>query len=181
MEEVAVGISTVVLASVYSWTFLLVAFVRPFRLPKGVDVIVLAPNEKIVLLVHLVCVWATEVMAVLWLLVSGDDHAFTHGFVVIWITVLAIGCKDAVDAVLASKSYRAAEHVWSSMTCIGTGALCMTLGSAYTDGFGGPAAFSMILGVFSCGVGREWYPRCRQKIEHARIGAGEEPIEMEIN
>ncbi|MGE0525816.1 MAG: hypothetical protein AB7P49_02055 [Bdellovibrionales bacterium] len=142
--------------------------------------IVLNQNEKIVLSMHIVCVWITELMSVMWLVLSGDDHAFTKGFLVIWITVLLIGTKDAIDAFLATKSYRAAEHIWASMECIGSGALCMSLGSTFTDGFGAPAAFSMVLGVYSFGIGHEWYPSCRRALEHTYIGQMEEPQQLEV-
>ena len=178
--EVGAALFTIALTVAYSLIFSFVTLVRPWRMPRGVRTIVLTQNEKIILSMHVVCVWITELMAVLWLTLTGDGHAFTEGFVVIWVTVLLVGIKDALDASFATKSYRAAEHIWSSMECIGTGAVCMALGSTFTDGFGAPAAFSMVLGVFSFGIGHEWYPSCRRTLENAYIEQTEEPHQLEI-
>jgi hypothetical protein len=177
-QDFALAIGTVVFTIIYSWCTLSVVFVRPCRLSSGVLYSAITNYEKAIVCVHLLLVWITEVLGILWILVIHGDHVFTYGAVFIWVTVLLVGTKDAIDALLSSKSYRAAEHIWASITCVGTGAVCMSIGIAFTDGIAIPLPCSAALGIFSFGFGREWYPRCRRRLEQAWLGAVEEPIQM---
>ena len=177
-EDFALAIGTVVFTVVYSWCLLSVVFVRPCRLSRGVLYAALTDYEKVIVGIHLLLIWVTEIFGILWTLVIQGDRDFTYGAVFIWATVLLVATKDAVDALLSSKTYRAAEHIWASIACVGTGAVCMSIGSVFTDGIDVPLAYSMVLGIFSFGFGREWYPSCRRRLEQAWLGGIEEPIEM---
>lgn len=177
-EDLALAIATVVFVTIYSWCLLSVVFIRPCRLSRGVLYSSLKSHEKAIVGVHVLLVWVVELFGIAWTLTIQGGRAFTYGTVFIWITVLLSATKDAIDALLSSKSYRAADHIWASISCIGTGAVCMSIGSVFTDGIDPPLAYSAALGIFSFGFGREWYPSCRRKLEEAWLAAAEEPIHL---